>query len=207
MILSLDDIRQMPRIPRLTLINAVTGFKSANLVGTCDSDKLPNLAIFSSAIHIGSDPPLLGIVTRPVDGQLKTTRHTYQNIRASGFFTLNHVHTDIIEAAHQTSAPYTDGVSEFEQVGLTPIWSEQYPAAPYVAEARIRMGLEYVEEYHIAANNTILIIGKVLELILPDECLDEHGNLDLALAETVALSGLDTYHRAEKVARLGYARV
>ena len=206
MILHLSDIQALARIPRLTLINAISGFKSANLVGTLGNDQVPNLAIFSSAIHIGSDPPLMGIVTRPVDGDLKTTRHTYQNIRSSGFFTLNHIHSGITAAAHQTSASYPDGISEFPAVGLTPFFSDTIPA-PYVAESVIRLGLEYVEEYAIQANNTILIIGKVLELMLPDDCLDEAGNLDLTRADTVAISGLDTYHRATQIARLGYARV
>lgn len=206
MVLSLHDIEQLPRIPRLTLINAITGFKSANLIGTMGADQVPNLAIFSSAVHIGSAPPLIGVVTRPVDGDLKTTRHTYQNIQQSRFFTLNHVQVDMIEAAHQTSAAYPDGTSEFEAVGFTPEWRAGIPA-PYVAESNIKMGLEYVEEYFIKANNTIMIIGKVLELILPDDCLDEKGNLDLQGAGTVALSGLDTYYRAEQVARLAYARV
>jgi flavin reductase (DIM6/NTAB) family NADH-FMN oxidoreductase RutF len=203
---SLDDIQRMERIPRLTLINAITGFKSGNLVGTQNSDGLTNLAIFSSAVHIGSDPPLIGIVTRPVVPDGKTSRHTYDNIKNSGFFTLNHVNSTMIEKAHQTSASYPDGVSEFEAVGLTP----QYLGlknAPYVLESRIKMGLEYVEEYHIKANQTIMIIGKVVELVVPEDCLDAQGNLDLNLAETVAVSGLDTYHAASMVNRLAYARV
>lgn len=206
MILSLADIEKLPRIPRLTLINAISGFKSGNLVGSVGSDGVPNLAIFSSAVHIGSAPPLIGIVTRPIDGDLKTTRHTYQNIQYSRFFTLNHVQEKIVQAAHQTSASYPDGVSEFSAVGLTPEWREGI-AAPFVAESNIKMGLEYVEEYYIKANNTILLIGKVLELILPDDCLDEKGNLDLQSAGTVAVSGLDTYHRTEPIVRLPYARV
>lgn len=203
---TLSDIQQMPRIPRLTLINAISGFKSANLVGTTGPDQTPNLAIFSSAVHIGSEPPLLGIITRPVDGTLKTTRHTYQNIKSTGFFTLNHVQADILKAAHQTSASYPDGVSEFHAVGLTPVYSNLLPA-PYVAESNIRIGLEYVEEYAIKANNTLLIIGKVIELIVPDDCVDALGNLELAHAGTVALSGLDTYYKVELLERLGYARV
>jgi flavin reductase (DIM6/NTAB) family NADH-FMN oxidoreductase RutF len=116
------------------------------------------------------------------------------------------VQENIVQAAHQTSASYPDGVSEFSAVGLTPEWREGI-AAPFVAESSIKMGLEYVEEYYIKANNTILIIGKVLELILPDDCLDEKGNLDLQGAGTVAVSGLDTYYRTEQLARLPYARV
>jgi flavin reductase (DIM6/NTAB) family NADH-FMN oxidoreductase RutF len=196
----------MERIPRLTLINALTGFKSANLVGTINQHGVPNLAIFSSAVHLGSDPPLVGIVTRPVVPDGKTSRHTYENIRTTGYFTLNHVHTGIIKEAHQTSASYPDGASEFAATGLTPAYSELHPA-PYVQESRIRMGLEYVEEYFIQANQTIMLIGKVLELVLPDDCIDEQGNLDLAGAGTVALSGLDTYHETQLLQRLAYARV
>ena len=203
---SLQDIQAMQRIPRLTLINAITGFKSANLIGTVNTEGVPNLAVFSSAVHIGSEPPLIGIVTRPVVADGKTSRHTYNNIKSSGFFTINHVGMDIIEQAHQTSASYPDGVSEFEAVGLTP----QYLGlknVPYVAESSIKMGLEFVEECYIKANQTTMIIGKVIEMFLPENCLDDNGNLDLNLAKTVALSGLDTYHATEMIHRLPYARV
>ena len=203
---SFDDIQQMSRIPRLTLINAITGFKSGNLIGTVNTEGVTNAAIFSSTVHIGSDPPLIGIVTRPIVFDGKTSRHTYENIKNTGFFTINHVNLDIIEKAHQTSASYPDGISEFEAVGLTP----QYLGlknVPYVLESTIKMGLEYVEEYFIKANQTVMIIGKVVELILPDESLDEYGNLDLCLAGTVAVSGLDSYYETKMLKRLPYARV
>jgi flavin reductase (DIM6/NTAB) family NADH-FMN oxidoreductase RutF len=203
---SLNDIEEMERIPRLTLINAITGFKSANLIGTVNSEGLTNLAVFSSAVHIGSEPPLIGIVTRPIVPDGKTSRHTYDNIKNAGFYTINHVSKSIVERAHQTSASYPDGVSEFEAVGLTP----QYHGlknVPYVLESPIKMGLEFVEELSIKSNGTIMIIGKVVELFLPENCLDEKGNLDLMLAETVVLSGLDTYYKAKMLHRLPYARV
>lgn len=200
------DLQQMPRIPRLTLINSIAGFKSGHLVGTASPTGLTNLAIFSSAVHIGSDPALVGIITRPVVPDGKTSRHTYHNIKATGRFTLNHIHAGLIDQAHQTSASYPDDVSEFEAVGLRPEY-RCFEDVPYVLESRIKMGLEYVEEYFIQANQTIFIIGRVVELILPDDCLDAEGNLDLNRAESVALSGLDTYHRAEMLKRLPYARV
>jgi flavin reductase (DIM6/NTAB) family NADH-FMN oxidoreductase RutF len=204
--LSLSDIQHMSRIPRLTLINSITGFKSANLIGTANAAGMTNLAIFSSAVHIGSDPPLIGLVTRPIVPDGKTSRHTYENIRAKGRFTINHVHLNMIAQAHQCSASYPDGVSEFDAVGLTPEY-RIFPDVPYVKESHIKMALEYVEEYFIQANQTIMLIGKVVELILPDECLDEQGNLDLGKAETVALNGLDTYHSTQMRSRLPYARV
>ena len=44
---------------RIKLINSISGYKSANLIGTIDSLKQNNLAIVSSVVHIGSDPALL----------------------------------------------------------------------------------------------------------------------------------------------------
>ena len=198
-------IRDMARIPRLTLINSITGFKSGNLIGTVSQEGISNLAVFSSAVHIGSEPPLIGIVTRPVVPDGNTSRHTYTNIKKTGFFTINHISADMIEKAHQTSASYPDGVSEFDAVGLT----TQYLGlgnTPYVLESRIKMGLEYVEEYFITANQTVLIVGKIVELFIPDDCLDEKGNLDLIRAQTVAVSGLDSYYTTELKKRMPYAR-
>ena len=204
--LTATDFSVMSRIPRLTLINSITGFKSGNLIGTIDEKGITNLSVFSSAVHIGSEPALIALVTRPVVDNGKTSRHTYDNIKNTGFFTINHIHEGIIKQAHQCSASYPDGVSEFDVVGLTPQYISDFKA-PFVAESRIKMGLSFVEEYFIRANNTIMLIGKVEQLIFPTDCLDEKGNLDLNAAQTVAISGLDSYHSAKLLERLPYARV
>ena len=65
-------------------------------------------------VHIGSKPPLLGFVLRPTTVE----RHTYDNIKATSEFTVNHIHADMIDKAHQTSAKYDRDISEFEAVGL-----------------------------------------------------------------------------------------
>ncbi len=205
-ILTATDFSVMSRIPRLTLINSITGFKSGNLIGTIDEKGITNLSVFSSAVHIGSEPALIALVTRPVVAEGKTSRHTYDNIKNTGFFTINHIHEGIIKQAHQCSASYPDGVSEFDAVGLTPQYMSDFKA-PFVAESRIKMGLSFVEEYFINANNTIMLIGKVEQLIFPTDCLDEKGNLDLDTAQTVAISGLDAYHATKLLERLPYARV
>ena len=205
-ILKAADFSAMSRIPRLTLINSITGFKSGNLIGTIDGNGVTNLSVFSSAVHIGSEPALIALVTRPVVDGGKTSRHTYDNIKNTGFFTINHIHEGMIKQAHQCSASYPDGVSEFEAVGLTPQYLADF-SAPFVAESPIKMGLSFVEEYFIKANNTIMLIGKVEHLIFPTDCVDEKGNLDLNAAKTVVVSGLDSYHSANLLERLPYARV
>ncbi len=201
-----EDFSKMTRIPRMNLINSLSGIKGAHLIGTINPvTGVPNLSLFSSVIHIGADPAMLGILSRPVEPNGKTSRHTYENIQATKVFTINHVNTGIFKKAHQTSASYSDGVSEFDAVGLTPQYSEVLKA-PYVAECRVKMGLEYVEEYFIKANSTILIIGKIIELIVPQGGISEDGHLHLSKLGSVCVESLDMYHSTEYLATLPYAR-
>ena len=191
----------MERLPRLTLVNALNGYKSANLIGTTHPEHGHNLTIFSSVFHLGSAPPYFGFITRPTT----VPRHTYSNIKEQGYYTLNHVHSGIYTQAHQTSAKYDQGVSEFEACGLTPFFSESFPA-PYVAESHLKMGMQWEEEYAIKANGTIMVVGKLVELLLPAGSIKEDGFLALSALDTVAISGLDSYYQAILLDRLPYAR-
>ena len=186
---------------RIHLINAISGIKSANLIGTINQQGKTNVAIFSSVIHMGSNPPLFGMVLRPNPEM----RDTYRNIRETMEFTINHVNVDICRKAHQTSGKYASDVSEFEACGLTPEFHGDFNA-PFVAESHIKLGLTYEEEHHIKANNTRLLIGRLKHLILPENVVAESGHVNLAKAETVALGGVDGYHRVEEVERLPFIR-
>lgn len=196
-----EEIQRMEKPFRTNFINSLTGFKSANLIGSISQDGKLNLAIFSSAVHVGANPALIGLIFRPVT----VARHTYENIHASGFYTINHVHESFFKNAHQTAARYDRDISEFEAVQLTPDFSPAHPA-PYVKESLIKLGVKYEEEYHIKANDTIFVVGSIIETFLPQECLKDDGYVDLEQAGTVAVSGLDSYHITRRLARLSYAK-
>ncbi|MEZ4777487.1 MAG: flavin reductase [Bacteroidia bacterium] len=200
-IITNEEIMAMEKQFRTELINSLPGFKSATLIGTVNGHGQTNLAVFSSFIHIGSNPPLFGFITRPVS----VPRHTYLNIKATGYFTANHIHADIYQAAHQTSARYPEDVSEFDATGLTVEFSPQFPA-PFVKESRIKLGLEFVEEHPIEINGTILVIGKLVEARFPEEILGGDGLLHIEKAQSLAISGLDVYHNPQKLGRLSYAK-
>ena len=57
--LSQQNIEALPRIKRLNIINSVTGIKPGNLIGTQSADGQSNVAIFSSIVHMGSNPALI----------------------------------------------------------------------------------------------------------------------------------------------------
>lgn len=196
-----EDILNMETRKRAALMNSLSGFKSASLIGTIDNNKNTNLAIFSSVIHLGSNPALVGFINRPdtID------RHTFENIVETSCFTINHISKSIYQQAHQTSARYPKNVSEFDATGLTTEYIKEFKA-PFVKESHIKYGLEFVEKHDLTINGTILVIGKVIEVILPESCLLSDGVIDIEMAETIAISGLDSYHATEKIARLSYAK-
>ena len=199
--LTAADIDGFEKIFRLNLVNGLPGFKPANLVGTVAPDGATNLAVFSSATHLGSAPPLLGLVTRPTT----VPRHTYHNLKTSGYYTLNHVPVALAAAAHYTSADFPDAVSEFEACGFTAAYRDGFPA-PYVAESPLSIGLRLLEEHHIS-NGTVLLVGAVEHVYLREEGLRDDGTLDLAALGAASISGLDSYHAVAPPVRFGYARV
>lgn len=73
----------------------------------------------------GAKPPLMGFIVRPDS----VDRHTLSNICNSGYYTINHVTKSIYKRAHQTSARYDADISEFEAVGLTPIYKNNFLAS------------------------------------------------------------------------------
>jgi flavin reductase (DIM6/NTAB) family NADH-FMN oxidoreductase RutF len=199
--ISSTQIAEMEQRYRATFINSLGGFKSVVLVGTCDKAGSTNLAIFNSLFHIGANPPLCGLVFRPDSVE----RHTLSNIETTGFYTINHLSEDIYAKAHQTSARYPKDQSEFEATGLTPEFREGFQA-PFVAESQLRFGLELREMIPLALNGTILVIGQITNVWLPGDIVQADGFIDLEQAGTLTCSGLDSYHRTQRIARLSYAK-
>jgi flavin reductase (DIM6/NTAB) family NADH-FMN oxidoreductase RutF len=190
------------RFYRANFINSLTGFKSASLIGTINAEGVPNLGMFSSMVHIGSDPALIGYINRPV----AAAPHTLANIKANGFYTVNHIHANFLDKAHQTSAKYPDEVNEFTEVGLT----EEYIAGvqvPFVQESHIKYLLSLKEIVPIQLNDTFLVIGQ-LEQVLIDPALQPgtDGFLHLDQAGTVCSNGLDAYYNTALIDRFAYAK-
>ena len=197
-----EDVKAMDRIDRLNLINSLSGIKPVNLIGSVDADGNENLSIFSSVMHLGSNPALFGFILRP---QGEVRRHTYENIQATGEYTINFVHTSFMKQAHYTSIKAEAGVSEFDLSGLTPEHAADFKA-PFVKESTIKLGISFQQEVPIELNGTSLIIGQVEHIILPDGAMGDGGHFDLGAHNVAGLSGLNTYYSLKREARYPYVR-
>ena len=196
-----ETIGQLEKLFRINLINSCTGYKSANLIATKSKDDIENVAIFSSVIHLGSNPPLLGFILRPTT----VARNTYDNLKKTRFFTVNHVHQDSIEDAHHTSAKYDGKVSEFDKTNLNTDYINDF-FAPYVKGAKIQIGCSFENEYFIKENDCLLIVGAIKHLYVEENALQKDGYISLDEAKTVAINGLDGYTLPNLLARFEYAR-
>ena len=195
------DIDCMEYLFRINLINSCSGYKSANLIGSKSKDGHENVAVFSSITHIGSNPPMLGLFMRPTT----VSRNTYDNIKESGLYTINHIHSDILEDAHHTSAKYPKTVSEFNVTDLISDYKLDIPV-PFVKDAPVQMLMEFVEEHHISANQTILLIGKIKELFVNETLIESDGFINLSKGNVAAINGLDGYTIPELKTRFDYQR-
>ena len=193
------DIKSMSKIFRLNLINSITGIKPANLIGTKSKDNLENLAIFSSVVHLGSNPALLGMISRPQHNKLKDT---YANIKETGYYTINHVSSNFIKKAHYTSAELSRAISEFEVMNLNPEYLQSF-YAPFVNQSRVKIGMKYIQSLDLP-NGCILIIGEVQLIQLPENSINTSGQINLEEHEAVGISGLDTYYSLKKLEQFPY---
>ncbi|MGB0256744.1 MAG: flavin reductase family protein [Flavobacteriaceae bacterium] len=195
------EIQNFDKIYRLNLINSITGYKSANLIATQSARGDSNLAVFSSITHLGSDPALLGFILRPTT----VPRHTYSNLKETGWFTVNHISADVIEDAHHTSAKYPAEVSEFDQTQLEVEYKEDQ-TCPFVKNAPVQILCNYLNEYPIAENGTILIVGKMNTIYVESQMVQEDGWVQLDKGKVVSINGLDGYALPQLLDRFEYAR-
>ncbi|WP_092173935.1 flavin reductase family protein [Cyclobacterium xiamenense] len=185
---------------RRDFVNCLSGYKSLNLIGTFNEETgETNLAPFSQVFHIGASPPLVGVLFRPPTGE----RHSLGNIVHNGDFTLNHVTESFYKEAHHCGARWPN--SEFKATGLKEEYKDGFPA-PYVAGSPLQVGCTMEEQVRLSVNNTVLIIANIEHVYVQENALGEDGFIDLQALGTVTVSGLDSYHLGQKLARLAYPK-
>ena len=195
------EIAELNNRYRNNLINSISGYKSANLIGTISKTGITNLAVFNSIVHLGSNPALLGFILRPTT----VPRHSFSNMKENGVFTVNHIAKNQIEAAHHSSAKYPEEISEFDQTELNPVYKNDF-AAPFVEDAPVQIACRYVNDYLIEENDTRLVVGAIEGVYIDDKMILDDGWVQLDLGEVVTINGLDGYALPQLIERFPYAR-
>lgn len=201
MVYNSSEIKDLEKQFRTNLINSIPGYKPLQLLGTVGADGVTNLSLVNSIFHLGANPPLLGIVMRPQ----RPENDTLYNMQQSGEFTLNNVLPGWYKQAHQASATFPSGVSEFEECGFEADYITGFKA-PFVKQSTIKMGLKLREIIPMPINGTTIVVGELIHIALDEEIIKDDGFVDHLKAETVTVAGLDSYYSAKPLARLAYAK-
>lgn len=192
-------LAESEKLFRTKLINSLAGIRSVALIGTKSKSGEENLAIFNSLIHLGANPALFGLITRPDSVE----RHTLENILDTKSYTLNFMDKKWRKKSHQTSARYPKEISEFDAVNLSPEYLENC-FSPFVLEAEIKVEMKLAKILDIEINGTKMIIGSIQKIILPKNRVGEDG---LVRFENILLSGgLDAYYDSNFLEQLPYAK-
>ena len=195
--LNKNDIDNLERVKRLKLLNSISGVKNVNLIATKSKSGISNLSIFSSVTHFGSNPPIIGIVSRP-SGEVR--RDTINNINQTHYFSINSVEKASLKKAHQTSGKYGSDQSEFKFCGFEEHYIDGFPI-PFVKTSRVKIGLKYIDSIKIKQNGTILVLGSIEVLSLPDDYMDKSKD------EHIGVIGLNTYYSLNEIGHFDYVRI
>tara|TARA_B110000116_G_scaffold115065_1_gene100000 strand:- start:224 stop:511 length:288 start_codon:yes stop_codon:yes gene_type:complete len=78
--------------------------------------------------------------------------------------------------------------------------------APFVKSSRIKLGCKYLNQYEIKENNTLLMIAEINDIYFNEDIIQNDGWLNLDIAKTVTVNGLDGYALPSLVQRFEYAK-
>ena len=137
-------------------------------ISTVGEDGVFNIAPFSFFTPVCVKPALIGFeVASRRDGRKKDT---LRNIETSKEFVFNVVPESMAKAMSQAAEEYPSYVSEFKEVGLTPVKADLVKA-PMVAESPVNMECRLVQtlEFGQAPRLTSFIIGEVVRVHIKDE--------------------------------------
>ena len=195
------EIEKFEKVWNINLINSITGFKPANLIATRSSNSIDNVAIFSSVVHLGSNPPLIGFTLRPQDERITDT---YKNISDNSFYTINSVGKNSFNVSHNTSKKYFKNISEFDELSIDKLEIDGFNA-PFVKDSQIKIGLKKVDEY-LLLNKCILIVGSIEHIIINDNIIENDGNINFDKSDIVCVSGLNSYLKPKLLKKLKYVK-
>ena len=200
MIFNKIEILNLDRFYRANLINSIVGIKQASLIGTVSDKSISNLALFSSVVHLGSNPQLVAMFSRP---NTDTPKQTLKNIIDSNAYTINHVNSKILHRSHATSKKFSPSESEFTQCNLEECYIEDFQA-PFVKECNIGVGVSYRRHFTIDENGVVMIIGEIDKIIVDEQFISETGEVLLSSLDSIGVAGNNSYYSLKTLSSLEY---
>ncbi|MFN3209903.1 MAG: flavin reductase family protein [Roseovarius sp.] len=175
--------------------NAIIAPRPIGWIGTLNAEGIPNLGPFSYFQALARYPHLVAFSS---DG----IKHSAQNAKVHGEFTVSFVNERLAEAMNISSAHLDDGANEFLHAGLE-IGRSRVIKAPFVqsSPAALECKLVSFESIRDLAGQETgynLVIGQVMATHINDDFIID-GRFDLNLARPIARCGYRDYATVERL--------
>jgi len=66
--------------------------------------------------------------------------------------------------------------------------------------------MRFLEAIPIPLNGTVMVVGEIQHLVVPDASIEEQGHINLTTINNVGISGINSYYALNKIAQFPYAR-
>lgn len=161
------DFTQLDDEDRYRLLTNFVGPRPIALVSTIDEAGRHNAAPMSFFNVFSHEPPIVILGIQPREGG--QPKDTVANLRRSGEFVVHMVDMAIARAMLVTGRDLPPGEDEIALAGLTAVAAQQVKA-PRIAESPCAMEcrVEQIIDYPRRA----IILGRVVEMFVRDDCLD-----------------------------------
>jgi flavin reductase (DIM6/NTAB) family NADH-FMN oxidoreductase RutF len=161
-------LADLPPLERYKLLIGLVIPRPIAWISTWSPNGVANCAPFSFFNVFSEEPPLCVIGINPrSDGLIK---HSLKNIRRTKEFVVNLVDEDTANAMHLSSKEFPEDVSEFKEVGLTPV-----PAVtvqhPRIAEAAACLECK-LERLIVISATRELVLGEIQLVHARDGIID-----------------------------------
>jgi flavin reductase (DIM6/NTAB) family NADH-FMN oxidoreductase RutF len=178
-----------------TLLGAI-GPRPIAFASTVDINGNPNLSPFSFFNGFSANPPIV-VFSPSRRVRDNTTKHTLENVKATGEVVINVVNHSIVEQMSLSSTEYGLGVNEFIKAGLTPIES-QLVKPLRVKESPVAMECKVIDIIELGSEGGAgnLVICEVIMFHVHKDVLNENGLIDQTKIDLVGRMGGDWYCRA-----------
>jgi flavin reductase (DIM6/NTAB) family NADH-FMN oxidoreductase RutF len=154
-------------------------------ISTVSKSGIHNLAAYSFFNGITSNPPSICFAPARKSSDA-SKKDTLVNIEETGDFVVNVVTENIIQPMNNTAPDFPPEISEFEEVGLTPVES-QIVKAPLVKESPINMECKLLQVVQVGPaepGGGFLVIGEIILFHIQDNLID-NGRIDTGLLNPV----------------------
>ena len=197
-LLDSTSLNSMERQARTTLINSLSGVRTAFIAITADSHGHLNASTLSNVTHVGAHPAQMSILFRPDNGK----RHTLQNFLNGCPLTLVCMPFNQVNLVHEVSMNAPEGTFELDVLEASTCHIEGCPH-PLPKDYLYAISLEFVERFSLN-NGCIYTIGQIKSIATGAALkVDEEGQISFDTPPTLAI-GLRQYTTTETAIKLPY---